>query len=183
MTSDEFMALSRGNKGGDQRKFAYFFSSLDALPASVQADVGDRCVLPPPPRANASFFVFIVVLRSFWRVAQVVSYGGVAAGVGNERVGGRPAHPHAHPLRPAPQLLRPNPRFACVCGGACACAIANSSVLCVVWRRAQEVPVVLARAVAVPLPVPPFAPLDPHVAGGPGRTGAVRRQRLLRVPR
>lgn len=45
MTSDEFMALSRGNKGGDQRKFAYFFSSLDALPASVQVDVGDQSFL------------------------------------------------------------------------------------------------------------------------------------------
>jgi hypothetical protein len=125
MKSDEFMALSRGNKGGDQRKFAYFFSNLDALPASVQADVGDRCALPssPPPRqrfvlcphCRASFFFC-------WRVAQVVPDRGVADGVGNERVGGRAAHPHAHPLRPAPQLLRPSPRFACVCvcGGACA---------------------------------------------------------------
>ena len=66
MTSGEFMALSHGNKGGDQRKFAYFFSNLDALPASVQADVGDRCALPssppPPPtlRSLSSLSCFVL---------------------------------------------------------------------------------------------------------------------------
>ena len=63
MTSGEFMALSHGNKGGDQRKFAYFFSNLDALPASVQADVGDRCAWPSPPptlRSLSSLSCFVL---------------------------------------------------------------------------------------------------------------------------
>jgi hypothetical protein len=186
MTLDEFMALSRGNKGGDQRKFAYFFSNLDALPPSVQADVGDRCALPsspPPAAANASLFVFIVVLRSFLAGGSHRSFltvGWRLVWETNVWVGG--------PLIRTPthydllhnfyvQVQGPPACAVCVCGGACACASGGG-------RRAQEVPAVLARAVAVPLPVPPVAPLDPHVAGGPGRAGApVRRQRLRRVPR
>jgi hypothetical protein len=51
MTPDEFVALSRRNNQPSRststesqlpHKYAYFFSHLDDLPASIQADVGDR---------------------------------------------------------------------------------------------------------------------------------------------